>query len=370
MQILQFVEILAALALFAVLAIKCLMVASALWPRAAISRTEAFPPVSVIVPIAATEQTGESEHRSIFSQSYPPFEVILAGPESAAMAAARRVSEDFPQVATSVVVPTIKIGGNPKIENLVAAAAAAKHDLIVIKDAKSMLIGGQLAELVSHLRPGTGLVSAVPVGMNPVTFGGDLECAILNARYAPMLFAASKLFRLNFGLGALMLLRRGDLDRIGGFQVLANTIGEDKALSNIMARQGLRSVVADEVVRQSVDSRSLREVWDRHRRWAIARRQEATIAFLTEPLFGALFACLAAALAAPLIGADRWMLVFAVAAFWFLTDIIVVYAKGWGASWRFPFACVFREGFILAAWICALLMRNIRWGGNTVRLTR
>ncbi len=96
------------------------------------------PPVSVLVPVKEMAPDLEAAFVSIFSQSYPNFEVLVSAVEesSPALDLARTIAARFPKIKSRFISEDPRVAINPKINNLASPLAAADHDLIFIKDSE------------------------------------------------------------------------------------------------------------------------------------------------------------------------------------------------------------------------------------------
>jgi ceramide glucosyltransferase len=324
------------------------------------------PAVSIVIPVRNMEPEIEEAFASVFSQLYPQFEVIIAAAEEASPAidVARRVASRFPHIASRFMLGNKRFTLNPKVSNVAPAIAAAEHDLILIKDANIRLADGQLSDLVRELAAGTGIVCALPIGVRPETFFAEVECAMINGRATPF-FMAGSMLHLAIGWGKVMLFDRRDYNRVGGVEVMAPTFGDDHALVRALAGIGLRVVYSAGVVRQLVGRRTLREVWDRQLRWMVIRRDYAALAFFAEPFFSAGFATLAGAAAGSTLGIVWWKAAAATLGFWLMSETIVVAARGWSWSWRFPLIGICCELLIIGLWARAWSARKVLWAGES-----
>jgi ceramide glucosyltransferase len=184
-----------------------------------------------------------------------------------------------------------------------------------------------------------------------------------------MMFGASML-ATNICIGKVMLFDRRDFHRAGGIDVIARSFGDDHELAKALARIGLRTVYGADVIRQPLGRRSLREVCDRQQRWMVIRRMEEPLAFAAEPFTCCLFGALAGATGAQLLALPPWLIAAATVAGWLALESLVVAAKGWGWSWRFPLAGLCRELMIPVLWSRAMFARRVRWAGLPFEVPR
>jgi ceramide glucosyltransferase len=339
-------------------------------PRRSQTTPANLPPITVIVPVKDFDAHFEAAQASLFAQTYPDLEILVAAAEeqSAALDAARRVLQNHPDVSSRIVWSQISAGLSPKLNNLWASIAQARDDLILTKDSNVVLEPEDLASFAGHFGAGVGLVSTIPVASEPRSPAAWVEAAILNSYYARMLMFARAL-GLGFGCGKIMLFRRSDIERAGGFARLAGALGEDAALADAVSSLGLRRVLADRVTRQPLGVRRLRDVWDRQLRWKSIWRVQVPAIFILSLFGSALLASVAAAAAASLIGVAPITLAGATLAGWFLLESLLCLFKGWPLSGWSPFAFLGREVLDLSVWLRALTVSEVRWAGAKYRVS-
>jgi len=345
-------------------------IAALAFPRPRRSQTgpAVLPPVTGIVPIKEFEFRFEETQSSLFAQIYPELEVLVATSEveSPASTAALRVQQRFPQVPSRIVRSATDLAVSPKLNNLWVAVAEARNDLILTKDSNVVLAPDDLECFVRHFDAGVGLVSTIPVVTEPESLAAWIEASLINCYYARMLMLA-RAVGLGFGCGKIMLFRRSDIDRAGGFQSFAWALGEDAALADTMVRLGLRTVLADRVSRQPLGQRRFGDVWERQLRWKSIWRAQKPAVF-AGALFGSvLLSALAGAVAAPLAGVAPLPAAAATVGFWFLLETLLCAFRGWPVSLWAPLAFLGREMLDLPVWFCALIGGEVKWAGRTYR---
>ncbi len=326
------------------------------------AKNKTQPPVSVALPVKLLEDNFQLAQESVFSQNYPHFEVVASAidPESEAAQKIRAIFALHPDIQTRFLHSTAKFAKSPKVDNLVAPFTLATHDTIFMKDANAVLEPDDLAQHMRQLTEKIGLVCAIPYGANPTDIAAHVEASIMNGPHARMLYLASCLGQ-GFGVGKIMLFRRSDFLRAGGFAAIAHTVGEDNATSKAMARIGLRAVFSHRQVRQELGRRSWTDVYQRQLRWSVVRRGDALLSFLLEPFCQAIPALLAAALAAPLAGIAPFVAAAATLVLWLALETLLSFLKGWRLSWAAPAVLLLRETFMLVIWLHAWTTTRVVW---------
>lgn len=343
--------------------------ATILQPRIAEKRARRRdqPPVSVVLPVKLLEADFERTQESAFAQTYPRFDVTASAVDTDSPAA-RKMRELFarhPNIPSRLLASTARFAASPKVDNLHAPFMQAENDVILMKDANVLLEPDALAEHLRQLGDDVGLVCAIPYCAGLDNFAAHVEAAIINGPHARMLFLASCLGQ-GHGVGKIMLFRRSDFLRAGGFSAISHTVGEDNALAKAMRRIGQRPVFSHRPVRQELGARSFHDVYQRQLRWSVIRRNDELLSFVAEPICQAFPALVAGALAAPLVGMAPLSGFAATFGLWFTLETLLSMAKGWQLSYAAPAVFVAREAVMLAVWVNAWMTDRVVWAKDKV----
>jgi ceramide glucosyltransferase len=322
------------------------------------------PPLSVVVPVKDLHFGFAEAQQSLFSQNYHLFEVLVASsePDSPALSAASRIGQCFPDVLSRTVISRCRSAESPKLNNMWPAICHAENDLVLTKDSNVVLHPGDVAAFVESFGEDVGLVSAIPIAADPMTFAAWIEASIINCYHARVLMLGDAV-GLGFGLGKIMLFRRTVLMRAGGFDSLKWALGEDMAIARVMRQSGLRTALAGRVCHQTLGPRSLSEVWQRQLRWMTIWRVQLPAAFLADFLGSAIPTGIAGAVAAPLIGVSPAAAFAGSLVAWFGIEFILCIAKGWPISVWSPFAFLAREFLTMVLWLRAWKSNEVSWAG-------
>ncbi len=325
------------------------------------------PPVSIILPVKLLEAEFDRTQESALTQNYGNFDVTVSTTDLSAPAVQRMraILARHPDVPSRILLSTAKFAVSPKVDNLYAPFMQAAHDVILMKDANVLLEPDALEQHMRHLTDDVGLVCAIPYCAGLDNFAAHVEAAIINGPHARMLFLASALGQ-GHGVGKIMLFRRSDFLRAGGFDAISHTVGEDNALAKAMRRIGKRPVFSHRSVQQELGARDFADVYQRQLRWSVIRRNDELVSFLAEPICQALPAVMASALAAPLVGLDPAVAASATLFLWFVVETLLYMAKGWQLSWVAPAVFVVREAAMLAVWLNAWVTDRVVWAKNSV----
>jgi ceramide glucosyltransferase len=335
------------------------------------------PPITVLKPVKGDEPGLYQNLASLAQQDYPAFE-ILVGAEDArdpALEVARRVRADFPSVRIDVHAGARPLGLNPKVNLLSALFDRARYDTVLISDSNVRVGPEYLKETSAEMAdPAVGLVTNIVVGEG-AGLGALLETLHLNS----FVVAATSLARVAVGracvIGKSMLLRRSDLDRLGGLREVRNVLAEDFLIGRLYELAGYRVALSPYLVRCVNEGWTLERFLNRHVRWAQMRRRIAPGAYLGELLLNpVLWITLAAfSLWASGPGNDLRLLAAAAAGVSVkcasdallcrrlrgklprLTEVVLMPIKDLAVA------------FI---WLVGCFRRRVRWRGNELRIER
>lgn len=327
------------------------------------------PEVSVLLPFSGLDAETPRTLASCFALTYPHLELIFCTPDAdePAIPIVRALMAENSGVRARLLIGREHVSSNPKLDNLAKGWPEARSDTIVIADCNVLLPPDLIERLLAAWDRNTGLVTAVPVGSDPASFGAAVECAFLNTYQARLQLAADTL-GVGFAHGKAMAFRRTLLDRLGGPDALAFTVAEDSAATLLVRKAGYRIRLIDTPLRQPLGRRALREVWSRQMRWAQIRRRSFPWIYPLEiastsllPMGAAVV--LAAALDAPVVPAAAASL-----AAWLAVEAALAWRAGWPCGVSYAAACVARDVMIGAIWPAAWVRTRYVWRGNPVDL--
>ena len=281
------------------------------------------PDVTLLKPLKGCDSATENCLRSWFTQRYAGRVQILfavASAEDPVGAIVRRLQQEFPGHDAQLVVCGPLFGANAKVSKLAQLELLAKHDLLVISDADVRVPPDFLANVVAPLResvpfsesadagfhaerghscpqqraswePGTesaphdlsevaadrnvraplrpcALVNCFYRLANPTTTAMQWEAIAINADFWSQVLQSRSLKPLDFALGAVMVVRRRQLEEIGGFDGLKDCLADDYQLGNRLARRGYRLELSPVVVECCSEAMDWSAVWKHQLRWA------------------------------------------------------------------------------------------------------
>ncbi|NQW44048.1 MAG: glycosyltransferase [Deltaproteobacteria bacterium] len=328
-------------------------------------------PISILKPLRGLDVGLEANLTTFLTLDYPSYEILFSvtSVNDPAYSVAKKLMEQYPNVATRLFVDSVEVGPNPKVNNMRVSYEASRNDLILISDSNVRVTRDYLKILSGYLRdPKVGMVTAVISGSHEEGLGGRLEAVFLNTFYARSM---RLLFFLNRPcvVGKSMLFRKTVAKRFGGIAVLARYLAEDYMAGEAIKRLGLSVVLATEPVTQYIGQLKLKDFWLRHIRWGRIRKSQVLLAFLIEPFFGAVLPGVMGAYAFylqfqfnPFLFFILHMLIF------FLLEIpFIKKIKGTITPLVF-FIWFLRELLALPLWLNIAWGNTVHWRGRTFKL--
>lgn len=366
------------LALFALISAFAFHIGTAILAARRLSATEAAatvfgdrtPHVCVLIPVAHLEDVTPLALASAFGISYPSFELIFCVPHRMHPAALliEDIIKSFPQVSARLLTGRERFTFNPKIDNLEKGWSLTEgQDWVIIADSNVLMPPDFIARLFSAWRDDTALTCSPPIGSDPVTFGGELECAFLNT-YQGRVQLASDSLGFGYAHGKAMLFKRDLLDPGRGLDTLKFEIAEDSAATKLVRSKGKRIRLVDRPFQQPVGGRTCLDVWHRHLRWAQLRRSSFPGVFCLEPLTTSFLPAAAAAILAHNLGGSVIAAVILSIGLWCAVEVGLASLAGWPVKPGFVPASICRDAMICAIWFVAWFRKGYRWRDNHVNM--
>jgi ceramide glucosyltransferase len=230
------------------------------------------PGVTLLKPLKGSDETTEACLRSWFTQAYSGNMQLLFGvadAEDTVCAIVRKLAEQFPKMDARLIVCGPLVGTNLKVSKLIQLEREARHDILVISDADVKVPADFLLNVVSPLQnPAFGLVNCFYQLANPTTLAMRWEAIAINADFWSQVLQSQSLKPLDFALGAVMAVRRRELQEMGGFAGLADCLADDYQLGYRIAQRGHGIALSPLVVECCSAPMNWAQVWKHQLRWA------------------------------------------------------------------------------------------------------
>lgn len=253
-------------------------------------------PVSVLKPLKGIDDHLFDNLESFCLQEYPRYEIIFALQDhnDPAYKVARKVKDKYPDKDITIIVEHCNAGLNPKVNNLIPAYRIAKYGAILISDSNVRVDKNYLREIAGKMTdPSVGLVSNMIKGVQGRSLGAVFENLHLNSFVVGSVCFLDKFMRMPCVVGKSMLMRKADLEAIGGLKFVKDVLAEDYVLGERMHRAGKKVVLSNYMVHNVNEYWGVGKFLNRHTRWGKLRWKIGGGKYVAElignPVF---FACL------------------------------------------------------------------------------
>lgn len=353
-----------------------LCLGSVLWymrpRRAPVIEARHWPPVSVLKPIHGLEKGLEENIRSTCELDYPSYQVVLSvqSVDDPALPLLRAIERDYGPERVTVSVTDSEPVVNGKVQNLIHALAAARHEIVVISDSDIRLRPDYLQTIVAPLAdPQVGAVCTLYRAIRSENWCEALERLSYNSEFIVNVIFAAVSGAHEFCPGCSVAIRRKALVEIGGFEALLDYLVEDFEMGRRIAERGYRIELLPYFVDTTLDISHPLEWWNHQVYWDQNTRAVNPVGFfftvLIQPVpFALLFALVRGldplglgvlgAAVATRIGTRAWI-------FDRIGDRDGLRLLGW---------LPVRDLAGIASWLVALCKSSFVWRGFRFELTR
>jgi ceramide glucosyltransferase len=329
------------------------------------------PGISVLKPLCGLDDDLVDNIECFVRLAYERYELLLGvrDQSDAAYPIAVAMARKYPE-RVRVILQKGTPGLNPKVNQLVTLARAARHDILVVSDSNVRAASHYLAEIAGHLEdPRVGLVTHPVCGVDEARFGSLMDNLHLAGSIGAGMIGAKRVVGQDVVVGKSMALRRADLEALGGFECVADVLAEDyvmgRMISNVLSK---RVVVAATPIFNVSRRRDAKEFYQRYARWSVIHRQAigarmyAGQALLNPTMFAA-----AGALVCP-TGVALGGLALAAALKLAYDGAALKLLRGGRVPLATLVASPTKDAILAAAWAQGLVRRHVKWRGNPLRV--
>ncbi|KAI9173137.1 Ceramide glucosyltransferase [Blastocladiella emersonii ATCC 22665] len=266
----------------------------------------ALPRVSILRPLKGLDTNIERNLDACFHLEYPRacIEIIFCVADHAdpVIPLVHDLMRRYARFDIKLYVGEAIVGINPKINNLIRGYDAARHDIVWVLDSNIWVAPQTLMRSVAALsQPGIGLVHHLPVGIQPKSFGSQLEYFFLNVVHARVYLGINWLAPASCVIGKSTLFRRSDLALCGGLRAFGKYMAEDNMVGQALWDLGLRHAMTPDRAWQALGNMSAADFFSRRQRWGRIRKYTVRVATAVEPfteclILSGIFACVVRAL--------------------------------------------------------------------------
>lgn len=231
-----------------------------------------LPPISILKPLKGTDPEMYESFRSHCIQDYPEYELLfgISHASDPAVGLVEKLRKEFPDRAIRICICDKKLGASGKVSVLGQLAKLAAHDIFLINDSDIRVKPDYLGTVISELQQAkTGLVTCLYRGIPAGTIFSKLESLGISTDFVPGVLVARQIEGgLKFGLGSTLAFRRADLEKIGGFEAIADYLADDYELGKRISDSGMKIALSRATVETFLPPYGLGDFFSHQLRWA------------------------------------------------------------------------------------------------------
>jgi ceramide glucosyltransferase len=324
------------------------------------------PPVSLLKPVRGLDFGSYENFASFCRQDYSEYEILFAVNEDLdpAVPVIRRIIAEFPQRRIRLLVGAERLGANQKANKLARLAREAQYEVLVLTDGDVRVGPHYLQEVVAPLaNQKTGAVTSFYRAIAAQNLWAELEAVGASSDFFAGVLMAEWMEGISFALGASIATTKPWLNKVGGFEAIANRLADDYELGHRIARAGGEVILSRERVWTMYPAQTLRGFWNHQVRWARTVRLSRPKSYL-----GLLFTQgLPWALLAAIVAPAKWIGVGFLLAYLFLRLAMAWTVGVWGVGdqvlhrrlWLVPL----RDAIQFVIWLASFGSNRVRWAG-------
>ncbi|MEE2677151.1 MAG: bacteriohopanetetrol glucosamine biosynthesis glycosyltransferase HpnI [Myxococcota bacterium] len=331
-----------------------------------------WPAITILKPVHGLEKDLERNIRSACELDYPVYQLVLSVQrlDDPALPLLRAIEHEYGSARVTVVAVDSEPVVNGKVQNLIHALRAARHDIVLISDSDMGVRPDYLRQIVAPLAdPEVGCVCTLYRAVDADVWHEKLELLSYNSEFIVNVIFAEVFGAYDFCPGCSVAIRRKALDEVGGFEPLLDYLVEDFELGRRINARGYRTELIPYFVDTTVDIGRAGDWWSHQVYWDQNTRAVAPLGFFCTVLIQPLpFALTFAALR----GFDAWglgILAGTLAVRW-LTRAGIFWRIGDREGMRLLAWLPARDLAGFASWFVALFKRSFEWRHLRFRLTR
>jgi ceramide glucosyltransferase len=249
-------------------------------------------PVSILKPLRGLDDNLFDNLASFCTQDYPEYEILLSLQDhnDPAYKVAKKIRDKYPDQNISIVVERCSAGLNPKINNLIPAYRKSRHPYVLISDSNVMVDKNYLHEIMRHTGdPSVGLVSNLIRGIGGRSIGAVLENLHLNSFIIGSVSFLDRFLKMPCVIGKSMLMKKDDLEALGGLRAFKDILAEDFIIGREMQRAGKKVVLSSYLISNVNEYWNIKRFLNRHTRWGKLRWQIGGVKYFSEILANPVF---------------------------------------------------------------------------------
>jgi ceramide glucosyltransferase len=229
------------------------------------------PPLSILKPVHGIDFASYENYASFCTQDYPEYEILFAANEESdpAVAVVKRLIVDYPQRHIALLIGAKYFGANQKVNNLARLTHEARYEVLALSDGDVCVGPKYLRNVVAPLRDGNvGAVTSFYRSIAQDNLYAKLEAVGAASDFFASVLMAAWTEGVKFTLGASVATTKTWVQKIGGFETIADFLADDYEIGLRVTKSGGRVVLSQETVSTMYPAQTPKNFWQHQLRWA------------------------------------------------------------------------------------------------------
>ncbi len=232
---------------------------------------DVLPAVTLLKPLHGRVPTLEADLESFLAQDYDaPVQIVFGvqDRQDAAITVVERLRSRHPGKDIVLNIEERRLGANPKISNVVAMSACAKHDILILSDSDIAVAPNYLRRVIAALAPdAVGAVTCLYTGWAAAGRPSCLSAMGISYHFLPNVVTGVGLGLTEPCFGSTIAIKRPVLDAIGGFRAFASQLADDNEIGRAVRRLGCKVAIPPFAVRHACSEETFSAWWNHELRW-------------------------------------------------------------------------------------------------------
>jgi ceramide glucosyltransferase len=324
------------------------------------------PPISILKPVHGLDTEAFQNFLSFCHQDYPNYELLFGVDEldDPSVAVIEQLQRDNPKC--SVRLMYAEPGGpNRKAQILQFLVEAAQNEVLVVSDSDMRVTPDYLRRVVAPLeQEQVGLVTCPYRGSFAHTLTAGLEALHMGVTFLPAVIVARRFLSMRFAMGATIVVRKADLNKVGGFASVRDYLADDYEIAIRIADTGKKIVLSDYIMVSVLGATTFADQWDREVRWSRCNRVNRPMEYPGYLLLFHVPMALALMVVSDASTLASQVLVTSLLFRW-LTSWLIIARIGDIESQRWLIWLPVRDLLSVIVWFTGAFSHRVKWRGDT-----
>ncbi len=229
------------------------------------------PPATILIPLCGTDFNAYDNYASFCRLKYPQYQIVFGvqNPQDSSIPVVRKIMTDFPDADITLVISSVSVGENPKVNNLSNMIGKARYPWLVFVDSDMQVHEDYLQKIIpSQDDAQMGLATCLYRAGTAPNLPAKLEALGIATDFAQGVMMANFIEGISFAFGATIVIHKEKLRALGGMQTIAPYLADDYMMGHLLWKMGYKIELLPHVVETNLPASTFGEMIRHQIRWA------------------------------------------------------------------------------------------------------